>query len=84
MVYALTLGVREDREKERECFVVFKGTLPLVSVFPSTDTETFKDPRVLASGIEIEAALNICWNVMGASINIATSSELKVVASWAI
>ena len=29
-------------------------------MFPSTDTETFRDPGELESGIEIEAALDIC------------------------
>ena len=60
MVYASTLGLREDRENERAFFVVFKGTIPLKSVFPSTGTETRRDPGELESGIEIEAALDIC------------------------
>ena len=70
IVYASTLGVSEDRENERACFVAFKGTVPLARVFPSTDTETFKTP---GAGIEIEAALDICWKVIGASIKIAIS-----------
>jgi hypothetical protein len=72
-VYASTLGFSEDRENERACFVAFKGTIPPVSLFPSTDTETLKNPWVLKAGIEIEAALDICWKVTGASIKIAIS-----------
>lgn len=55
----------------------------MVSVFPSTDTETLKVPKLLKFGIEIGAALDIYWNIMGESIKIAMSSELKVVASSA-
>ena len=69
MVYASTLGVSEDRENERACFVAFKGTVPLARLFPSTDTETLKTPEVF----EIGAALDICWKVTGASIKIAIS-----------
>ena len=73
IMYASTLGLSEDRENERACFVAFKGTVPLVSLFPSTDTETLKSPGVLRDGIEIEAALDICWKTTGASIKIAMS-----------
>jgi len=40
IVYASTLGLRKDRENERACFVAFHGTVPLVSLLLSTDTET--------------------------------------------
>lgn len=51
MLYASDLGVKADRDNERTCFDALMGTLPLVRVFPSADTVTFKVvPKVSVKG----------------------------------
>lgn len=65
----------EESENLSSCFVAFNGTLPLVSTLPLTVTDTDNGVGVL--GRVMAAALAIFKLVMGVSIRIDLSVEIK-------